>query len=289
MKRTKKLLTLLSLLLTMLMLLAACGGGSTPAASDADTPAASNVPDAAVQPAASGEEVVIRRCGTYENATSWDPVDNPGAASTGLATQIFETLIYMDIDLNIHPLLAESWDVSPDYSEYTFHLRKGVQFHGGYGEMTSEDVKFSFERFGNPEYESVYTTQLTLDNITAIETPDDYTVVFKLAIPDIDFLQRYTVAPTYVTSKKAFDDIGREGFIKRPIGTGAFAYDKGTLGIQSEAVAFDDYWNGRPKIDRVTFIVMTDANAVYSAFENNEIDLVELYYLDKVNEYKAQG
>src|SRR5690606_20878957 len=45
----------------------------------------------------------------------------------------------------IEPALAESWEASPDASVWTFNLRQGVQFHGGYGELTADDVKFSLE------------------------------------------------------------------------------------------------------------------------------------------------
>ena len=46
----------------------------------------------------------------------------------------------------VEPDLAESWTLSPDGTVWTFKLKKGVQFHKGFGEMTAEDVKFSFER-----------------------------------------------------------------------------------------------------------------------------------------------
>ena len=46
----------------------------------------------------------------------------------------------------VEPDLAESWTVSEDGTMWTFKLRKGVQFHHGFGEFTAEDVKFSFER-----------------------------------------------------------------------------------------------------------------------------------------------
>src|ERR1044071_6353722 len=46
----------------------------------------------------------------------------------------------------VEPHLAESWTLSPDGTVWTFKLRKGVQFHKNMGEMTAEDVKFSFER-----------------------------------------------------------------------------------------------------------------------------------------------
>ncbi|MGO8352240.1 ABC transporter substrate-binding protein, partial [Rhizobium johnstonii] len=61
-------------------------------------------------------------------------------------------------------------------------LRKGVQFHKGYGEMTSEDVKFSFDRAANPKAGSV--NSISWQNVQSVEAPDPYTVVLKLDGPD---------------------------------------------------------------------------------------------------------
>ena len=62
---------------------------------------------------------------------------------------IFEPLIYRDLETGeIVPdvgRMAESWSVNDDFSEYTFTLRQGIQFHGGWGELTTDDVAFSFE------------------------------------------------------------------------------------------------------------------------------------------------
>src|SRR3954447_2480463 len=63
---------------------------------------------------------------------------------------VWDRLITQDVTTQPKPMLAESWDISPDYSQITFHLRKGVKFHTG-REMTSEDVKFSLQRLQDPK------------------------------------------------------------------------------------------------------------------------------------------
>ena len=77
--------------------------------------------------------------------------------------------------------LAETWSVSEDWSTYTFNLRKGVQSHDGWGELTSADVKFSFELA--VEDESRNFCRSLFNFIGSIETPDDYTVVLHLDTP----------------------------------------------------------------------------------------------------------
>src|SRR5262249_53781435 len=76
----------------------------------------------------------------------------------------------------VEPDLAESWTFSPEGTIWTMKLRKGVQFHKGYGEMTAEDVKFSFERQINKTPGTRYG--VNLDVIKSIEVVNPYTVQF---------------------------------------------------------------------------------------------------------------
>ena len=64
---------------------------------------------------------------------------------------VHESLLLLTPDNMFTPNLAESWERSADDMTYTFNLREGVQFHDGWGEMTAEDVKFSYELVMDPE------------------------------------------------------------------------------------------------------------------------------------------
>ncbi|MDR1060739.1 MAG: ABC transporter substrate-binding protein [Clostridiales bacterium] len=238
------------------------------------------------QPAA---EKVFRMSRSWEDAASWDPAALSGNDTIALLPQIFETLLHLDIDGGSSPMLAESWEAADDGLSYTFHLRKGVQFHKGYGEMTSEDVKFSFERHRDPDVASIHVETLNLANIAAIETPDPLTAVFRLSNPDVDFITRVSMSEATIVSKAAFDAMGLDGFASEPIGTGPFQYDGGVIGGRTEAVKFPEFWGGEPKIDRVVNTVITDTNTNYAAFENGELDMIYVYYMDKVNEYAEKG
>src|SRR5688572_31239156 len=86
----------------------------------------------------------------------------------------------------VEPDLAESWTMSPDGTVWTFKLRKGVQFHKGFGEMTAEDVKFSFERQINKTPGTRYG--VNLDVIKSIEVVDKHTIQIALKGFDPIFL-----------------------------------------------------------------------------------------------------
>lgn len=282
--KARRLISLLAMLLVAIMLLSACA--PIPGKIDNTT----NGQDEEVtttNPKSEGEKI-LRLSRSWEDS-SWDPATFTGNDQLALAPFIFETLCLLNSDGSSSALLAESWEKSGDGLSYIFHLRHGVQWHNGYGEMTSEDIKFTFERNADETSGSIQMENLKTDNIVSIETPDAYTVVFKLAAPDVDFVTRCSMYPSYIYSKAAFDDMGAERFALEPIGTGAYQYDKGTSGSQTEAVKFDSYWGGAPTFDRITNSMITDTNTNYSAFDNGELDAIYVYYMDKVNEYKEKG
>ena len=83
---------------------------------------------------------------------------------------IHDGLVTTDKNLNIIPELAESYVVSKDGMSYTFKLRDGVKFHDG-SDMTSADVKYSFEKVMDPDTGAV--NKPVFNSVGSIETPDN--------------------------------------------------------------------------------------------------------------------
>src|ERR671937_1522629 len=105
----------------------------------------------------------------------------------------------------VEPDLAESWTLSPEGTIWTFKLRKGVQFHKGFGELTAEDVKFSFERQINKAPGTRYG--VNLDVIKSMEVIDPHTIQIALKAYDAIFLLRMVgYQQGYIVSKKAASD-----------------------------------------------------------------------------------
>ena len=295
MKRTKRILALVLVIVLCAAVFSACGekGGNTPTTTPApdkpSTPAATNAPAPTDAPPAA-EEVVYNMTVSFEEAW-WDPALFTQANDTGLGPMIYETLVQYNEDGSVSPQLAESWDISDDGLTYTFHLRKGVQWHKGYGEFTSADVKFSLERHGDPAVASINAQNIKLDNIDSIECPDDYTVVIKLKAIDVDLLTRLGLYFSFIVCKAHNDKDGTASINTDPIGTGPFVFDGGTLGIRTEAVANKEWWGDRKggNIDRIVNTFMNDTNTIYAAFDAGEVDSIGVYDYDKVAEYEAAG
>lgn len=169
------------------------------------------------------------------------------------------------------PSLAEKWEWSEDAKTWTFHLRKGVKFHKGYGELTSEDVKFSFERAANPDAGSV--NAITWQNVESIEAPDPYTVVIKLKGPDPLLLTSTLFATnSNVVSKKAVEEKG-DAFALDPVGSGPYQIDS----VQPELVklvAFEDHFDGAPNIPRMEVQYIVDTSARTFAILGGTVDLI---------------
>src|SRR5215467_1161485 len=167
------------------------------------------------------------------------------------------------------PSLAESWQVSPDGRVYEFMLRKGVKFHNG-DPLTSEDVKFSFDRYKGAQAKALK------ERVAAVETPDALHVRFRLKNPWPDFMTFYTAASGagWIVPKKYVEKVGDEAFKKAPIGAGPYKFVSFSPGVELVMEAFDGYWRKTPSVKRLVFKVISDEATRLAALKRGEIHVV---------------
>jgi peptide/nickel transport system substrate-binding protein len=213
--------------------------------------------------------------GAADNATL-DPHRATSTVDKGVVSGMFDGLVRFppgSADPKaLEPDLASSWESSADSKVWTFHLRKGVQFHGGYGELKAEDVVYSLQRAADPQRSSFAANFAILDKVEAL---DDYTVRIALKYPDAAFLGRVSdYHGGNIVSKKAAEKLG-DKFGGAPVGTGPFAFGEHVTQQYVKLVANDAYFRGKPRLAGITYRMIPSDSARELAFTSGEIDVMQ--------------
>ena len=204
---------------------------------------------------------------------------------------LFSQLVDRDTDaVTIHPDVATSWDISDDGLTYTFHLRDDVRFHDG-EQLTAEDVKFSLEMFFHPDTGASHgrtsgIDQLVgaaefesgeADNIVGIKALDDFTVELNLVRPRSSVLSNiaaFNIWPSHLIKGTPFAELeNTEYSVRNPIGSGPFTmgeYEPDQFYILE---ANEDYYAGRPYLDRIIFRLGLGGATAFAALENGEVHM----------------
>ncbi|MEX2355712.1 MAG: ABC transporter substrate-binding protein [Thermaerobacterales bacterium] len=257
---------------------AACGGGEAPPA-DTGTPSSDSTPQEPSEPDTSepdGPKVVT--WSYHRGARSLDAHDQRGSPDYQLVMySLFNGLVRMPdyFPDNGAPMpqpdLATEWNVSDDGLVWTFKLREGVQFHKGYGTLTANDVKYSYERLMDPDTELIRSGDVR--NIEKVEVIDDLTVAIHLKNASAAFLMDMATLSGYlIVSEKAVEAMGNETFAESPIGTGPYQVESYLPRGEVIFKAFEDYWEGRPEVDEVRVIVQPDETVAALAFLQDEVN-----------------
>ena len=223
-----------------------------------------------------------------------DPVSMIPAMTTGYPDQqvgsvIFEGLTVPDKDGLAAPALAESWEISPDGLEYTFHLREDVQWHDG-KPFTSADVKFTYERVSLP-YGPVWGR--IKDNFQGVDTPDEHTAVLKLKTPYAPILlltrtsHNGAILPAHIYGDIEMTKVN--AIDVPPVGTGAFKFEKYTPGQKIELIRNEAYWGGTPKIAKLVAQVIPENRSAMSALQAGELDFMPQLGGNQIAELQQLG
>jgi peptide/nickel transport system substrate-binding protein len=259
--------------LTVPGLLAACGG-SKKSASTTTT-------------AANATRGGVFRMARNEEPLSFDPLIPSDNGSIWVLYNIFDQLTTVNADsTDVVPSLAESWDISPDGTIYTFKLRKGVHFSNG-TPLTAEDVVFSIQRAADPK-KSGYS--FLFGPVTRVKKLDANTVQITLKEPFAPLLQNLNVFPASIVPAKVVE-ADAKGFAQKPIGTGPFALKEFRKGQLTHLVRNPNYWkSGKPYLDEVRIPYVTDDNTRILKLQAGEIDAAvnipyaQIAQLDKRND-----
>ena len=285
--RIRRRAMLTATLVAALLGVAACSGGSS---DDKKTAAPDSKDNTACKAApVSGGSLTYAR--SQETLTL-----NPIAIRNGNGDIFADGLIYQGL-VQYDPKgtdkivggVSDTWEVSPDGKTYTFHLRKDVKFSNG-DPVTAEDVKFSLDRFGNPDINQVLGNLAVGYGSSKILADDSVQISLTQTVPS--FLDNIAVFPAFIVPKKLVEEQG-DNFWKKPVGSGPYAVKNFAGGSRLELTRNEHYWEeGKPYIDDVTFNFATDSNSRLLSLESGDAQMadgIEPAQIDKVNKNPKLG
>lgn len=218
---------------------------------------------------------VIRAASGAEDIATLDPDRATSTNDVTVVAEIFNGLARFAPGSadpkSLETDLAESWQASSDSKVWTFHLRHGVQFQGGWGELTSADVVYSLKRAADPKRSSFAASFAEIDGVEAV---DPYTVRVTLKYPDANFPGRVSnYHGGYIVSMKAAEKYGSQ-FGNHPVGTGPFAFGEHVTQQYVKLVANDQYFRGKPKLAGITWRMIPSDSDRELAFASGELDVI---------------
>lgn len=253
---------MLALVLMLSMVLAACGGQE-------ETPPAETDGEAAVT---EGGDLVIA---TLSDAKSLDPQGSNDNPSSNVATNIFDSLLYHDENLELQPALATEWNLVED-NVWEFKLREGVKFHDG-SDFNADVVKANFDRVLD---EAVASPRSFLyDMITETKVVDEYTVQFVTEFPFSPLpahlahsgggiISLQSIEADYAAMAEGKDP--GSVISSNPVGTGPFKFGEWVPGQYVKLVKNEEYWGEPAKVDSVTFKVVSEDLTRVAELETGE-------------------
>ena len=270
----KKALVLALALAMVVSLLAACGGSNpAPAGSGSSAP--------------SGEKELKVQVGP--NPETLDPALNSAVDGANTILHAFEGLLVVDQNGELAPGQAESWEPSEDGLEWTFHLRDGLKWSDG-TDLTADDFVYAWKRICDPMTAAPYADTVLsmvegfdkaiegdLDAL-GVSAPDAKTFVVKLAQP-CTFFGSLAAFATMMPVQKATIEANGDAWATAPetyVSNGPFYMVEWVQGSHITFAKNPYYWNADAiKLDKLTFQLIEDSNAAYSAYQQGEVLMIK--------------
>jgi ABC-type transport system substrate-binding protein len=222
------------------------------------------------------------------------PVFLPSKQGTGNSQLLgfwgfFEPLMYaahsappdLNVDIDTYNKgIVESWTVAADTSTVTMKIRKGIQFHHGWGEVTAEDVAWSMTN-ATEDGSINQRAQGVQQFATTFVATDDNTVVMTVKDAKLDplwyhILSNTTLGTLWVTSKKQFDDDGEEAATVNAVGTGPFEVTEWVTDDHIKAVPVANHYRKTPSVASFEVILMPEPATRIAALKTGQINVARV-------------
>ena len=238
------------------------------------------------------------RMSAYADTKDWDPLGSSSLSSVISYSQLYNQIVQFDNDDTTKVVgdLAESWEINPEGTQYTFHLRDGVQWNDGMP-LTADDVVYSMQRYGNPcngrgrsGLWRTYTIPIEVVNITdktdctptnadaVIRKVDGQTVEFNLAFASGAFINFLAIDYAKVLPKHLLEqdiDLNQaENVLRHNSGSGPFVLEEYQSGNHYKVNRNPNYFKeGLPYFDRIEHFIITTPATFIAQVEAGQIDM----------------
>ena len=238
------------------------------------------------------------RMSAYADTKDWDPLGSSSLSSVISYSQLYNQIVQFDNDDTTKVVgdLAESWEINPEGTQYTFHLRDGVQWNDGMP-LTADDVVYSMQRYGNPcngrgrsGLWRTYTIPIEVVNITdktdctptnadaVIRKVDGQTVEFNLAFASGAFINFLAIDYAKVLPKHLLEqdiDLNQaENVLRHNSGSGPFILEEYQSGNHYKVNRNPNYFKeGLPYFDRIEHFIITTPATFIAQVEAGQIDM----------------
>ena len=211
-----------------------------------------------------------------------DPAHTAKADIYETALAVFGRLLQLDKDGVVQPLLAKSWEISPDGTEIKFDLQRGVKFHDG-TDFNAQAVKWNFDRLLDPEELSPRKAELG-PFIEEVEAADDYTVIFHLFRPYRPLLAVLASdRPGFLVSPAGVEKYGggKGGdFGRNPVGAGPFKFVEWVPDTRIVLEKNEAYWEeGKPYLDGIRIVAVKEPSTRLAMLRTGEVHSIWITYV----------
>ena len=216
------------------------------------------------------------RIGIWGRQTSFDPYSlNSFARDMPVIECLYDGLTaYRPGTWEVVPGLAESWKIFENENKIVFNLRRGVQFHHGYGECSAKDVVFSMNRFRNNEKNTIF--KKIWREIQRVEVIDAHTFTLHFSTFPLKLWDMLSSVPAFIVSRNAWKDLGEEGFKRMPVGTGPYQMQSLHFGGDITIQRFDQYWGIKPRSQYITFKGIRNETTLFHSFMGQQLDVASV-------------
>lgn len=196
-----------------------------------------------------------------------DPTTNNSASIPQLLLyNVYETLVKLDSEGRLRPLLAQRWEISPDRLTYTFHLDPAAKFASG-KPVTAEAVVKNIERIKNPATVSVWAEMMAI--VEHSKALDARTLEVKLSRPSNSWLFNMSSSVGIVADPDGFAELKT-----KTAGSGPYHVESWIRGDSITLGNNPNFWGTNTRFDKVVFRYFSDPNAMNSAMASGSLDII---------------